>query len=192
MPLARSVNTKLVVTPSAVCRVVVPDTGAGLTVTLYLVMVLPPSEAGADQVTVTWPEAAVAVPIAGGSGTVAGVTELEAAEEALVPTALVAVTVKVYDVPLARLVKVKLVVTPSAVGRVVAPDTGGGLAVTLYLVMVLPPSEDGADQVTVACWFPVVAVPMIGGSGAVAGVTAEEAAETTLVPMAFVAVTVKV
>ena len=54
MPFARLVNTRLVMMPSAVGRVVSPDTGAGLTVTSYLVIELPPSEAGADQVTVAW------------------------------------------------------------------------------------------------------------------------------------------
>lgn len=44
----------------------------------------------------------VAVPIVGASGTVAGVTELLAVEDALVPRALVAVTVKVYATPFVR------------------------------------------------------------------------------------------
>ena len=61
-------------------------------------MALPPSEAGAVQVTVALASPAVAVPMVGAPGTVAaavGVTELEAAEAAPVPMALVAVTVKV-------------------------------------------------------------------------------------------------
>ena len=36
--------------------------------------------------------------------------------------------------------------------------------------MVLPPLETGGVKVTVACVFPAVAVPMVGASGAVAGV----------------------
>ena len=43
---------------------------------------------------------AVAVPMVGVPGTVAGVALLEAADGAPVPTLLVAVTVKVYAVPL--------------------------------------------------------------------------------------------
>ena len=70
------VNTRVVVTPSAVCRVVAPDTGAGFTVTLYLVVVLPPLKAGADQVTVDVVFPMVALTFVGASGTVAGVTEL--------------------------------------------------------------------------------------------------------------------
>jgi hypothetical protein len=56
--------------------------------------------AGAVKLTVVLPFPAVAVPIVGAPGTVAGVTLLEAADAAPVPTPLVAVTVKVYAVPL--------------------------------------------------------------------------------------------
>ena len=68
-------------------------------------MAAPPLLAGAENVTVAWPAPAVAVPITGAPGAkgppAVGVTELEAAEGAPVPTPLVAVTVKVYAVPLA-------------------------------------------------------------------------------------------
>jgi hypothetical protein len=56
--------------------------------------------AGAVKLTVALLFPAVAVPIVGAPGTVAGVTLLEAADAAPVPTPLVAVTVKVYAVPL--------------------------------------------------------------------------------------------
>ena len=52
---------------------------------------------------------AVAVPIVGGPGVVAGVTLLEADEAAPVPALFVAVTVKVYAVPLVSPVTVMLV-----------------------------------------------------------------------------------
>ena len=55
----------------------------------------PPLEAGAVKVTVADALPPVAVPIVGVPGTVAGVTLFDAADAALVPTALVAVTVKV-------------------------------------------------------------------------------------------------
>jgi hypothetical protein len=58
-------------------------------------MAEPPLEAGAVKVTVAWVLPPVAVPMVGAPGTVAGVTLFEAAEAALVPTALVAFTVKV-------------------------------------------------------------------------------------------------
>jgi hypothetical protein len=55
----------------------------------------PPLLAGAVKVTVAWALPAVAAPIVGAPGTVAGVTLFEAAEAGPVPTPLVAVTVKV-------------------------------------------------------------------------------------------------
>ena len=61
---------------------------------------LPPLLAGAVKVTDACALPPVAVPIVGAPGTVAGVTLLDAADAAPVPTALVAVTVKVYAVPL--------------------------------------------------------------------------------------------
>jgi hypothetical protein len=48
----------------------------------------------------------VAVPIVGAPGTVAGVTEFEAELAKLLPSAFVAITVKVYAVPLVRPVTV--------------------------------------------------------------------------------------
>ena len=58
--------------------------------------------------------------------------------------------------------------------------------------MVAPPFEDGAVNVTEAWAFPGVAVPMVGASGVVEGVTAADAAEAGPVPLGFVAVTVNV
>lgn len=56
---------------------------------------------GAVNVTVADALPAVAVPIVGAPGTVAGVTTFEAAEAGPVPTALVAVTVQDTGVPFA-------------------------------------------------------------------------------------------
>ena len=58
-------------------------------------MAAPPFEAGAVKLTVACPWPAVAETLVGASGTVAGVTLLEAVEALEVPTELVAVTVKV-------------------------------------------------------------------------------------------------
>ena len=58
-------------------------------------MALPPFEAGGVHDTEAEALPAVAVTLVGAPGTVAGVTLLEADEGAPVPTALVAVTVKV-------------------------------------------------------------------------------------------------
>ena len=74
-------------------------------VTEYVVIGEPPSEDGADHDTVTWPSPATTEVIVGAPGTVTGATgvaESETAEDPPVPTALVAVTAKEYDVPLLR------------------------------------------------------------------------------------------
>jgi hypothetical protein len=55
----------------------------------------PPFDAGAVKVTLACALPAVAVPMVAAPGTVAGVTEFEAAEAAPVPVVFVAVTVKV-------------------------------------------------------------------------------------------------
>jgi hypothetical protein len=57
--------------------------------------------AGGVNATLALAFAAVAVPIVGAPGTVAGVTEFDAPEAAPVPALFVAVTVKVYPVPFA-------------------------------------------------------------------------------------------
>ena len=60
--------------------------------------------------------------------------------------------------------------------------------------MALPPLLDGAVQLTVADPLPAVAVTPVGAPGAVGvfGVTALDGAEAGPVPLALVAVTVKV
>ncbi len=147
-------------------------------------MVDPPFETGGVKVTVACPLPAVAVPIVGASGTVAGVTELLAIEAVLVPYALVAVTVKVYAVPF---------VNPKTVSEDEPPEAiCPPLDVTVYDVIDEPPLLTGAVKVTVACPLPAVAVPIVGASGTVEGVTELDTADAVLVPTAFVAVTVKV
>ena len=73
----------------------VPVRFDGDDVAVYDVMAEPPLLAGAVNVTVACALPAVAVPIVGAPGTVAGVTLFEAAEAGPVPSAFVAVTVKV-------------------------------------------------------------------------------------------------
>jgi hypothetical protein len=50
----------------------------------------------------------------------------------------------------------------------------------------------GAEKLIVACPLPAVALPMIGASGALMGITLFEATDAAPVPMALVAVTVNV
>ena len=106
-----------------------------LEVTVYPVTGAPPVEAGAVHDTADWAFWwVVAVTPVGAPGTVDGVAGAEAAEGTLVPMALVAVTVKVYAVPLVRPVTVQVVVVPLAVVHVWPP-----LEVTVYLVIDEPP-----------------------------------------------------
>jgi len=65
----------------------------------------PPLDAGAVKVTVACALPAVAITPVGASGTVQGVTALDAPDAAPVPMLFVAVTVNVYDVPLVKPVK---------------------------------------------------------------------------------------
>src|ERR1043165_9714441 len=120
-------------------------------------MALPPLLAGAVHDTVAWALPAVAVTAEGAPGTVIGVTLAEAAEAGLVPAALVAVTVKVYAVPLVRPLTTALVAGAATVIVAVA-----GLEVMVYLVLALPPSLACAAHVTVAWALPAFALTAVG------------------------------
>ncbi len=67
----------------------------GEDLTVYPVMVLPPVEVGGLNATLAWALPAVATGLVGASGTVIGVTAVDATEATEFPTALVATTVKV-------------------------------------------------------------------------------------------------
>jgi hypothetical protein len=153
-------------------------------VTVYLVMAAPPSLAGGVKLTVAWALPAVAVPIVGAPGVVAGVTLLDADEAGPVPAAFVAVTVKVYAVPFVRPVTVH--------GEVAQVPVCPPEDVAVYEMIAEPPLLAGGVKVTAACALPPVAVPIVGAPGTVAGVTLLEAADAGPVPTAFAAVTVKV
>ena len=89
----------------------------------------PPSDAGADQLTVACPLSATAATAVGAPGAVAGAvgtTALDATDATLVPTAFVAVTVNVYDVPFVS--PVTIAVSAPLAHVAVAPP---GLAVTV-------------------------------------------------------------
>lgn len=155
---------------------------SGLEVTVYKVIALPPFDAGAVKLTVAWPLPLVAVPIVGTPGIVAGITLLEAAEADPAPTALVAVTVKVYAVPLVSPVTVRGLDAPVAV-------LPSGLEATVYEMIAKPPLDAGAAKLTVAAVLPATADPIVGAPGTAAGTTLLEAVEGDPVPTAFVAVT---
>lgn len=161
----------------------------GLDVTVYSVMTLPPSEAGADHETSDCPfwfaEAAAS---RGAPGRVDGVTGSEESEAAPVPTMLVAMTVNVYAMPLVRPVTVQELLVALAVQ--VFPS---GLEVTVYLVIGRPPVSTGAVQETTetpsAFDVPMTAV---GASGGPSGVTAADGSEAAPPPATLEAQTLKV
>ena len=149
--------TVAVVTVPATVTVALPGDAA----TFYDVIAPPPVEAGAVHVTVACPLPAVAVTPVGAPGGADGVTAADAADAGPVPVELAAVTVNVYEVPLASPVMVAEVAVAAAV--TVAPLD----AVTVYPVIADPPSHCGAAQDTVACAFPAAAVTPAGApSGA--------------------------
>jgi hypothetical protein len=185
-PLVRPVTVQLVSAPVLVVHVWPAEE-----VTVYLVIVAPPLLAGAVQETSALPpatDAPAALTAVGDAGELSGVTLLDAEDVVPVPWPFVAVTVKVYAVPLVRPCTVQLVSAPLLVMHVWPPEE-----VTVYLVIVAPPLLAGAVQETVTSPEPATdAVTAVGASGEVAGVTALDSAEAAPVPLAFVAVTVKV
>ena len=66
------------------------------------------------------------------------------------------------------------------------------VAVTLYPVIVSPPSVVGASKSAMIEAAPGVAVTSVGALGRGAGVTASDGSDAALVPALFVAVTVNV
>ena len=84
-------------------------------VTVYPVIAEPPLLTGAVKLTVAWPLPATALTPVGAPGTLLGTTELDVPDAAPVPTAFVAVTVKVYAVPFVKPVTVIGELPPVAV-----------------------------------------------------------------------------
>jgi hypothetical protein len=109
--------------------------------------------------------AVVFCPVGGGSA----VTELEGTEAGPVPALLVAVTVKLYEVPLVK----PVTVIGGAVPVAVKPP---GDEVTVYPVMDAPPVKEGAVKLTVAWVSPGVALMAVAGPGTAA--TIEKDRET--------------
>src|SRR3954452_8038204 len=115
-----------------------------------------PLPAGAAHATVACASPPVAVGAAGAVGAAAGVTELLLAEAGLASVPLLAITSKVYAVPLVSPVTATLV-APAAAEVVVA---AGVVLVPTWVRTVYPvgvPPVVGAVQATVACALPAVA-----------------------------------
>jgi hypothetical protein len=104
-----------------------------------------------------------------------------------VPTMFVAVTVKVYGVPLVRPVTMQVRAPVVVHGTPPIPE-----GVTVYRVMGWPPLLAGAVQATDAVAAPGDALTLLGCPGTVAGMTVLDAIEGRLGPEAFVAVTMNV
>jgi hypothetical protein len=157
-------------------------------------MVLSPVFDGAVQLTAADALPAVAATPVGAPGTdgPVGVTAFDDEDAGPVPLAFVAVTVKVYAVPFVRPVTVVDVPGGLPVSVTAVCAVGPANGVTVYLVIELPPLFDGAVQLTVADWFPAVAVTPVGAPGKFVGVTLFDGDEAALVPLALVAVTANV
>jgi hypothetical protein len=111
-----------------------------------------------------------------------GIAPFELVDALEVATPLVAVTVKVYSVPLDNPVTVIGLCDPVAV----APP---GEAVTVY-EEIGDPFAPAPENAIVACASPGVAVTEVGAVGVPAGVTAEEAVDGSELPTEFTATTV--
>lgn len=180
--MVRPVTVHVNVVPLGVVQVWPP-----LDVTVYLVIGEPPLSAGGVQVTTDeafWPD--VAFTLSGAVGGPDGTAGAEAADAGPVPIAFVAVTVNVYGVPLVSPVTVQ-------VRAPVVVHAWPPLEVTVYPVIVRPPVELGAVQVTTDCVLPLdVAVTPVGAPGVVAGTMPVEGDDAVPVPEPLVAVTVNV
>jgi len=163
----------------------------GAEITVYELIEAPPVETGAVHDTT---DDAFAAPVAptevGAPGTDDGTTGTDATDAALVPDAFVAVTLKVYAMPLVRPVTVHGFERPHENDACAAVPTN---AVTVNPRTAAPPFETGAVQVIVerVDKAPVAATP-VGAVGTVDGVAVFEASDAPLVPALFVAVTVNV
>jgi hypothetical protein len=109
-----------------------------------------------DAVVFPYVDGRLAVGALGVAGIPAGVTLFEA-PEVDEPKGFVAVTVNVYAVPLDRPVTTNGEPEPLAVNP-------PGLEVAVYVGIPVPIITGGV-KATLACWSPLVAVPIVGASG---------------------------
>ena len=98
-----------------------------------------------------------------------GVTGADACEVAEAPSALKALTVKVYACPLMRsgTVSESRPSVPGANGGRRSSAVSWPTTVTVYWVMLVPPSETGGSQDTVAEPSPATACTLVGAPGTV-------------------------
>ena len=128
--------------------------------------------------------------IPGAPGNVFGVAARDAVEASEVNSAFSATTVKVYAVPFVK--PVMLQANGFGNGAINSQDPPAGDEVTMYLVGADSAKFAGAVNETVAAPFEAVAITLLGASGFAIGLTAADAGDEEVVPVAFVAVVVKV
>ena len=128
--------------------------------------------------------------IPGAPGNVFGVAARDAVEASEVNSAFSATTVKVYAVPFVK--PVMLQANGFGNGAINSQDPPAGDEVTMYLVGADSAKFAGAVNETVAAPFEAVAITLLGASGFAIGLTAVDAADELVVPVAFVAVVVNV
>lgn len=109
-----------------------------------------------DTVVFPYVDGRLVVGALGVAGTPAGVTLFEE-PDVDEPKGFVAVTVKVYAVPLFRPVTTRGELKPLAVNP-------PGLEVAVYVGIPVPAIAGGV-KATLTCWSPLVAVPIVGASG---------------------------
>ena len=136
------------------------------------------------------PGVLVAALIPGAPGNVFGVAARDAVEASEVNSAFSATTVKVYAVPFVK--PVMLQANGFGNGAINSQDPPAGDEVTMYLVGADSAKFAGAVNETVAAPFEAVAITLLGASGFAIGLTAVDAADELVVPVAFVAVVVNV
>ena len=146
--------------------------------------------AGAVTVIVAVPGVLDVALIPGAPGKVLGVAARDAVEASEVNSAFSATTVKVYAVPLVK--PVMLQVSGSGNGATISHDPPAGDEVIVYLVGADSKEFAGAVNETLTAPFDAVAITLLGASGLARGLTAADAADSVLEPVAFVAVVVNV
>jgi hypothetical protein len=128
--------------------------------------------------------------IPGAPGIVFGVAARDAVDASEENSAFSATTVNVYSVPFVN--PVILQVNGFGNGAVISQEPPAGDEVMVYLVGADSALFAGAVNETLAAPFEAVAITLLGASGLASGLTAADGADEVLVPVAFVAVVVKV
>ena len=136
---------------------------------------------------VDWPFTYAQVKQRNGAGGATGVViELDAAEAKVVPTELVQVTVKLYDVAAIK------PVTVIGLEPLLVPVIEPGDEVAVQRITDVPPFEFAVKSTVALVEDTLVAVPIVGAVGVVQVVIEFDAAEGVEVPTKLVQVTVKV